>query len=264
MCCGSDCKPPFNTLTTGSGLAGCMLCRNLTLEAACSSALDAQYGRAAAAIIRSRLIEHPARLAINALWDAKVDGKPFRPCTASVACCTTHLLLYEPKPMRLVKGPPVSCRRWRPCAEHLWQSHLAAHVYKKSVICFTGDKVGCCTCASTVDIAPCMVPARTTLLSDLLWCTGVDVSLSTCRWLACAQDPFAGGPLEHDCGVQHVAEHGCSTEVDPGVGQGQAHACKAAVMWLSIIKAMWLAALPCSEALGWTELGGSVVLVLGM
>jgi hypothetical protein len=48
--------------------------RNLTLEAACSGALDAQYGRAAAAVIRSRLMEHPARLAINALWDNKVDG----------------------------------------------------------------------------------------------------------------------------------------------------------------------------------------------
>lgn len=52
-----------------------VLCRNLTLEAACSSALDAQYGRAAAAIIRSRLMEHPSRLAINKLWDSKVDGE---------------------------------------------------------------------------------------------------------------------------------------------------------------------------------------------
>jgi hypothetical protein len=51
------------------------LYRNLTLEAACSLALDAQYGPAAAAIIRSRLMEHPARLTINALWDSKVDGE---------------------------------------------------------------------------------------------------------------------------------------------------------------------------------------------
>lgn len=57
-------------------LVCCLVCgRNLTLEAACSGALDAQYGRAAAAIIRSRLMEHPARLAINAIWDSKVDGE---------------------------------------------------------------------------------------------------------------------------------------------------------------------------------------------
>lgn len=54
---------------------GCAAHRNLTLEAACSGALDMQYGRAAAAVIRSRLLEHPARLVINALWDSKVDGE---------------------------------------------------------------------------------------------------------------------------------------------------------------------------------------------
>ena len=51
------------------------MCRNLTLEAACSSALDTQYGAAAAAIIRSRLMEHPARLTINKLWESKVRGE---------------------------------------------------------------------------------------------------------------------------------------------------------------------------------------------
>jgi hypothetical protein len=49
--------------------------RNKTLEAVCSSALDAQYGRPAAAVIRSRLMEHPSRLAINKLWESTVDGE---------------------------------------------------------------------------------------------------------------------------------------------------------------------------------------------
>jgi len=67
-------------------------------------------------------------------------------------------------------------------------------------VCFTGDKVGCCTSASTVDIAPWMVPARATLLSDLFWCAGVDVSLSTAGGWRAPKTPLLAVPLNMTSG----------------------------------------------------------------
>lgn len=61
---------------------GCMLlgagcgCRNVTLEKQCDAMLDAQYGSAAADMIRkSQLMEHPLRLVVNGEWDKQVDGE---------------------------------------------------------------------------------------------------------------------------------------------------------------------------------------------
>eukprot|EP00882_Tetradesmus_deserticola_P022210 GHRQ01024103.1.p1 GENE.GHRQ01024103.1~~GHRQ01024103.1.p1 ORF type:complete len:287 (+),score=92.86 GHRQ01024103.1:2155-3015(+) len=65
--------------------------RNTTLEKHCASMLDAEYGPTAANMIRNAgLMEHPTRLAINADWDNKVDGKRTCSSCSSYSWCCVH------------------------------------------------------------------------------------------------------------------------------------------------------------------------------
>jgi hypothetical protein len=84
---------PVDTLlaTAASAHAAAAVCRNLTLEGLCSGMLDAQYGAAAASIIRSRLMEHPLRLVINKHWESKVDGELLSArAPAARGTCSSH------------------------------------------------------------------------------------------------------------------------------------------------------------------------------